>query len=322
MARGDAGAMQLRQTIAVPGSITAMDAHLVRAGKYQHVVVGIHGENGSELLLYAGAHDGLSLQSRFSLTQDATAFAFGNLDGDAVTDILVLAGGQVSILHGGSQTLEPVSVSYTVSSIALGRFLPDRSSLAQMALLSSDGSVHILAHSNIDSRPLTATELSARSRVDGLHSAKAVAPVQQNAIWKEVDRVPGAANFSSGQAPQMFRTRISDNATDDVMLLGASGLSVVTHPDHNPLVGQVIDRSDLAADVVAAVPARVNIDGRPGVVFVQRGDTSPHAMMPLPDPTFYVNKFTDPTPTSPISNACNNTSATDTSSPAVCAKPS
>src|SRR5271155_4316409 len=37
-------------------------------------------------------------------------------------------------------------------------------------------------------------------------------------------------------------------------------------------------------------------------------------MMPLPDPTFFVNRTDDPTPTSPISSACNNVSASDNSS--------
>jgi hypothetical protein len=59
---------------------------------------------------------------------------------------------------------------------------------------------------------------------------------------------------------------------------------------------------------------RINIDGRPGFIALHKGDSAPSMMMPIPDPTFFVNKTTDPVPTSPIANACNNVSNVDLSS--------
>ena len=54
-----------------------------------------------------------------------------------------------------------------------------------------------------------------------------------------------------------------------------------------------------------ALPVRINIDGRPGVMSIHQGEAAPSMMMPLPDPTFTVNRTDDPIPISPIANACN-----------------
>ena len=102
----------------------------------------------------------------------------------------------------------------------------------------------------------------------------------------------------------MFRTRISSNGADDLAFMSASKLSVLAHLDADPRTGIVIDRTDLAADVAAAMPVRVNIDGRPGIVFVPRGETAPQAMMPLPDPTFTVNTTSDTVDKNPGDGVC------------------
>src|SRR5262249_25006017 len=65
---------------------------------------------------------------------------------------------------------------------------------------------------------------------------------------------------------------------------------------------------------VGALPMRINVDGRPGVVAIHQGQAAPSALMPLPDPTVFVNRTDDPAPTSPIANACNNVSFADQSS--------
>src|SRR5438270_13710292 len=44
---------------------------------------------------------------------------------------------------------------------------------------------------------------------------------------------------------------------------------------------------------VTALSARVNIDGRPGVILLHDSHVAPFVMMPLPDPTFTVNTTAD-----------------------------
>jgi len=315
LSRDDSGAMQVQQTIAVPGSITAMDVHDLSRAKYYSLVVGVHTASGPQLLIFQGAHEGLTQAGAFPLGADASSFASGDLDGDGVPDLVVIAGAAVSVLHSGSQALQPIATPYGVSRAALGRFLHDRSPVLQMALLATDGSLHIMARQGFDSTPYTTQEMNAHkmARIAAQRAGKR-GPLQlaQSAAatmvtaWKEVenDSAVGVPD-GSGKTPLMFRTRVTNNGADDLMLLSAAKLTTVSHPSSQPNQAQVEDRTDLGADAVAALPARVNIDARPGVVYVSRGATAHFIITPLASQTFNVNSTAD----SLTANACHNNAA-------------
>src|SRR5262249_23506103 len=117
--------------------------------------------------------------------------------------------------------------------------------------------------------------------------------------WRIVESFPGAASMGPGQLPVLFRTRASSNGADDGMVLNAfSGqLVLVSHPDSQPgaqtfLPGQVSLRP-YSGTPVAALPIRINVDGRPGVMAIHQGEIAPSMIMPIPDPTFTVNRFDD-----------------------------
>ncbi len=313
VARGASGKMEVAQSIPSSGAITALSAHQLLPGKYAQVLVGARGPNGPELDIYTGSNEGLSKVSSFALAGDATAFASGNLDGDSSPDVLVLAGGALSILHGGSQTLEPVRVPYTVSSAVLGRFLFDRSGLAQMALLATDGSVHILTQDSLDARPFTADEALALKLATHQKSTQPL-PAQREVAWKEMESYPAAGTAdASGKLPSMFRTRLTNNGADDVLLLSAARLSLVVHSDVNPGSGVVIDRPDLGVSAAAMLPTRVNFDSRPGLVYVKSGQMTPF-IQAAASTTFFPNEFDDPPTPTNLSTVCKNTSNTDMSS--------
>lgn len=309
VARGASGLLDLEQTIQVPGQITALASHGLRATKYENVVVGIHNDQGSQLLLYTGSADGLTLEASFALDHDATAFAFGKMDADPVSSVLVIAGGQPSILHTGRQTVEPLTLPFHVVAAELGHFLPDRVSLHQIALLSDDGTLHIWAHSNINTTPVTAAELAGRSRMRDAHGSKPIvqpAFMRQPIVWKEMESVPNAGPAgSAGRAPIMFRTRVSNSPMDDVLFMGSTKLSVVAHAFQAAPAAVQTDRWDLASDAVAAIPTRTNIDGRLGVVFVRRGGLTPEVLNPATNATYTVNRSDDPPASSgSISSYC------------------
>ena len=308
LARSASGKLELQQTIATAGPITGLASHNLKSGKYWQLAAGVRAPSGPRLVIYTGTYDGLSQTDSIPLAGDATAFASGNLDGDGVSDLLVVAGGQPAVLHGRSHRLDPVNVPYTVTAAALGNFVFDRDPLLQMALLSSDGSVHILARDGFNATPFTLAQMHDMRRRAALaqHSKAVVPPLSERSVtWKEIESHPGLGVASeAGHPPVMFRMRISSNGADDLALIGPSGISVLSHPDSSPTVGMVLNRSDLGADAAAALPVRVNIDARPGVVYVPRGETEPYAMMPLPDPTFTVNTTSDLV--SSNANACLN----------------
>ncbi len=312
LSRGDTGAIEEVQTLTVSGSITGMDVHQLSTAKFSQLTVGVKTASGPHLVIYTGSHAGVSETGNFVLASDATSFVSGNLDGDPVPDLLVVAGGQISILHGATQVLEPVSVPFPVSSAALGRFLQDRSPLLQMALLATDGSLHIMAQSGFDSTPYSLQEMQTRRqnqittmRQRNGRQLNATATLQRAVTWKEVESTSGVgAPDASGRTPIMFRARVSNNGADDLVFMSSSGLSVFSHPTSQPFGGVISDRTDLGADAVAALPARVNIDARPGVAYVRRGQTALDIVNAQAGAAFTVNRTDDPAVPGSLTSVC------------------
>ena len=304
LSRGTDGSFGIQQAIDLPGSITAVSAfQLDTQSSYSQVVVGIHAVDGPGLLIYSGASSGLALARQIALDADAKSFAFGALDGDAYPDVAILAGTSLSILHGRdllteSVHLQFVPVSASAIQVALGAFIPDRDSRLQMAVLAADGSVHFLAHKEFDPRPFTAAELREFTQQQAVPRRNALGD-----DWKEIETVPAAAAFDPAHSPLFMRTRVSGQGADDVLLIdtAAARITAIAHPkaldnDGTFAPGMLLSRTDALRDVVAALPMRVNVDGRPGLVLLKHGQAQPSVMMPLPDPTFTVNRTDDITP--------------------------
>ncbi|HEY2499791.1 MAG TPA: hypothetical protein VGK24_22240 [Candidatus Angelobacter sp.] len=301
------------QTVALSGGVTAMASqNLLRSLAYSNLVVGIATPQSASLQVFSGTDSGLSPPAVFPLQAAATNILFGDF-GDSFTDTAFLSGGNVFILHSSNFQMEALSLPVNASAMALGSFIFDRQGGLQIALLSSEGTLHIAAHTEFDPRPLTAEEHQARLHAARRGFGNPLDPprtLPQNG-FKIVESIASAAPFSSGQLPVLFRTRISDHGSDDVMVLNPSmgQMAVISHPDvvagdTNFKPAQVSTRP-YSGSPVAALPMRTNIDNRPGIVALHHGQLEPAIMQPLPDPTFTVNRTDDPAPVSPISNACN-----------------
>ena len=187
---------------------------------------------------------------------------------------------------------------------ALGSFIFDRSGGIQIAVLAPDGSVQIAARSEFDPRTYTVEEFGAIRQAKVLHQAPPVGPLATFPVngWKIVDTFPGVGTLAAGQTPVFFRTRVSSNGADDIMWLNAgnSQMAVISHPDVQPgaqtfAPGQVSIKP-YTGSPINALPLRINIDGRPGVLAIHQGEAAPSMLMPIPDPTFFVNRTDDPTP--------------------------
>ena len=302
------------QTVNLPGGATAMlGGYLGRANGFNQIVVGINGRSGAELAIFNGGQDGLDPVAAFPLSGAASNLNFGDF-GDGSNDLAFLAGGKVQILRSSTMKLQQVSLPITASALTVGNFVIDRVPGLQLALLTADGTIHIAAHNEFDPRAYTSDELKAlhppeilRGDSNPLLPAK-VFPANG---WKIVEDINAAATFAAGQPPVLFRTRISDHQMDDVMVLnGSTGqLVVVAHPDVAPgaqtFTPAVLSARPYGGTPLAAISTRINIDGRPGVLAIHQGEGAPSMLMPLPDPTFTVNRNDDPAPVSPIANACN-----------------
>ncbi len=294
------------QAINLDGAVTAVSSgKLGRAGLAGDLIVGITGQTGSSLLVYQGATKGLRLVGTYSVGGPVSSIAFGNLTGHAGADAAIVAGGELWILGSASRQLEKVALPVTASAVVTGSFIYDRAGRTQMALLGADGSVYIVVRSGIDSRPLSNDERRQvfLAAVRGLPS-----PVVPASNPNEGWMVAESFALHASQQSVLLRTRISSNAADDVMVLnGAAGqMAVISHPNlpqgANTFVAGEVSRRSYSGSPIAAVSMHVNIDGRPGVVALNRGESAPSVMMPLPDPVFNVNTTADVV----VANACAN----------------
>lgn len=304
------------QTVTLADGVTAL-----AAGEFgrSHSVLMVGGSHS--LGLYVPSPQGLTALASYPAAAPVSNIQFGEL-GDPGPDVAFLSGGQIQILRSSNMQLTTVVLPVSVGAFALGTFLSDRNPGSQIALLAADGSIQFAVRNEFDPRPYTSAELvlikqaAPRGRPNPLLPTKSF-PVNG---WKIAESFPGVGSVGGGQTPVFFRTRVSNHGADDVMMLNpfAGQLVVISHPDlpqgaSTFLPGQVSLRP-YTGTPIDALPMRVNVDGRPGVVALHQGEVAPSLIEPIPDPTFFVNTTLDPTPTSPITNACNNTSFTDISS--------
>jgi uncharacterized repeat protein (TIGR01451 family) len=277
--------------------------------------------NGFALSVFRVSNGALSVLGTYPLSSAASNIEFGNL-GDNGRDAVFLSSGQVNILRASTMQVETVSLPTYAVALALGAFIYDRSGGTQIALLAPDGSVQIAARNEFDPHPYTSEEFNSIRQAKVRHETPPLGPVASFPAngWKIVESLPSAGSVDPKQSQAFFHTRVSSNGADDILWLNGSAgqMVVISHADlqlgaSTFIPGQVSIRP-YNGSPVAGLPMRINVDGRPGVVALHQGAVAPWMLMPIPDPTFFVNRLDDPLPTAPIVNACNNVSNVDVSS--------
>ncbi|HEX4602660.1 MAG TPA: hypothetical protein VH724_01580, partial [Candidatus Angelobacter sp.] len=306
------------QTVALPGGVTALAAgEFGASGQFTTVLVGTKGVGKSfSMVALAGSFGGLAVKGTFPVSAAPSSIDFANFGGTG-RDAAFLAGGQIFVLRSSSMQVVPVSLPVSARAFALGSFIFDRSGGTQIALLAADGSVQIAARSEFDPRSYTVEEFGAIRQAKVLHEAPPLGPLATfPTAWKIVDTFPGVGTLAAGQTPVFFRTRVSSNGGDDIMWLNAgnSQMAVISHPDVQPgaqtfAPGQVSIKP-YNGSPINALPLRINIDGRPGVLAIHQGEAAPSMLMPIPDPTFFPNRFDDIAPRG-IALTCLNPVAAD-----------
>jgi uncharacterized repeat protein (TIGR01451 family) len=300
------------QAFALPGGVNTLAAGRFGNIHQATLVVGLSGPGKNfSLALYAGSARGFSSLGAVSFSGPASNILFGDF-GDSGIDIAFLSSGKVQIVRPNLQ-LTTVSLPRSVSAFALGSFVYDRSGGLQIAALTENGSIQVVARSDFDPRVYTVSEFQAirRAKINHLPPPAFVPLRSFPTGWQTVESLPGVGSIGAGQTPVLLQTRISINGADDIMWLNAGNgqMAVISHADGQPgaqtfLPGQVSIKP-YTGTPLAALSLRTNIDSRPGVIALHQGQISPSLSMPIPDPTFTVNRTDDPTPVSPITNACN-----------------
>ncbi len=296
-------------SITVPGNITALTAYRPGAPFLGEViVVGYKSRLGSHLSIVSFGRTGLKIEATYALPGAATAFSVANLDDDLVPDTAIAAGGQLLVLHGrnainGGGRLEVLPVD-GIETVTSGEFLFDRHGLTQLAALTSDGDVLILAHQGIDSRPFTPREIAGtRNHRQGSPTLAQLAGDIANEPWTvvETDAQAGAHPFGS-ETPILLRSR-SGSGSDDLVVLDASQQQRVTihHPSGTAKTLSSIAARTVAADLrssdelAGAVSVRTSADGRPGLAMLRKNSPTPEFTVPSAGNTFLVNTTADNT---------------------------
>jgi len=283
------GVFTVAQSLSLPGgaAVTALGAGKIGAiGQPDSVLIGVQGPQQPLLLLYRSSAAGMVLVNTYALPAPAMAFAFGDLDGHLVPDAAaVIAGGQLLMLHSGrpeaSPALAPISLPFSVSAMALGSFAFDRNRRLQMALLSPDGALHIMAPNGFKGDPWTPEELETLRQVRLGKSPSPFHPTSNNhqEEWKEVESFSGLAPFdSAGRLPLLLRTRSGGGGGDVITVFNrdADQTAVISHPYARHGVaefarGQTVVRTGSTRAIVAAVPMRLNVGATSGVLAISGG---------------------------------------------------
>ena len=177
--------------------------------------------------------------------------------------------------------LRQVPLPFSVSAITLGSFLFDRNRRLQMALLSPDGTIHVMAPSGFDSLAWTADDMKMLQQVRLGKTASPFHPLanNQDESWQEIETFRGVAPFSgSSRVPTLVRSRPGGSGGDDLTVFNhdADQTIVVSHgyTQHGVAgfaAGQTQAQSGSARSVVGAVAMRLNAASPSGVLAIRQG---------------------------------------------------
>lgn len=301
-------------SITLPGTITAIGAY--RPGGAilgDALLVGYESKQRAYLAILTLGSTGMRVAATYALPGPATAFAVANLDDDFVPDTAIVAGGRLLVLHGknaiaGGGRLETLPVS-EVEAVATGEFIFDRHAVLQLGAVTSDGDVVILAHRGLDSRPFTPGQILAQRRSQRLNPGSlSLAQLEgdtSNEPWTVVETDPGlGADPAGSTAPIVLRSRVSGAGSDDLVVLNSATQqrTVIRHPGSTASAtieapSELSTQKLVSNSVIAAVPVRVNADGRLGIAMLSTSKLTPEFTVPSPGNTFYVNTTADNTGT-------------------------
>ena len=316
--------LQQPVSIALPGGITALASYrpgMPLAG--EAVIVGYRSGVSGRIGIVSYGATGLTMNASYTVPNAPTMLAVANLDTDFIPDTAIVAGGELLVLHGknaihGGGQLEVLPVN-GAEAVTAGEFLFDRHAQMQLSVVTSSGRVVILAHQGFDPTPYTPQQIVAARHSKVPPSLAQQAGNTGNEPWVEVESHSEVILHPHGSvAPILLRSRQSGSGGDDLVVVDPAGeqRAVISHPATVPSPRSTLSSSFVrsgmmqpgveglspshvavsnlsSGEVVAAIPMRVNADGRQGIVTLNASDPSPEISVPRAGNTFYVNVFTD-----------------------------
>ena len=325
LSEGENGAFGVERRLSLPGVITALATGRDNTSPYADLAVGINSGNGPQVLFYSTTRSVLEeTPVSYALPAEAPSIAIGQLDDKVATDLAVAAGNEALVIHGsGERTptqksaaafyqsqIERISFSSPLANVAIGDFVPDWENRMELAVLSSDGTIHIEARGELNTTPMTDEEMFtlrqkiAAMRERGDFGVADTSPWRrdQSESWSEAQRltVNAPAPEQGFSRPLLVSGNIATALGDELLMVDSSGRQVdVIMNDADAQTGQMksAQRNAVAIDIegtpVAALSMRLGVMGQPGVVVLSQGQTAPILLPAAPLVTFAVTKNTD-----------------------------
>src|SRR5579859_450017 len=309
------GGFGAAQAISLPGAVTALAAgEFNKADGLVDVAVGITGQDGPAILIFDGASGGVTGQPmKYSLTAEATSLAFDSLDNDAFLDLAAAAGDEVIILHGQDQSAgknlasraEHINVGFNIRSLTLGVFTWNRDNKRSMALLSEDGTVHLLQRNDLDTQPFTAEEAAALKR----NATRWWQSRPKHVRWSLAKQLYAGLTTAAGNlgGQLLVASQISPREVNDLLAVDQAGRKInIVRPVDERL--QLQNRAPAGAEAQSAVSlAPISIEGEPTAVLampkkvngerdlivLQSGQAAPISIVNTSAMTITVNRTDD-----------------------------
>jgi uncharacterized repeat protein (TIGR01451 family) len=261
-------------TMELRGEVTALAAgEINRVDGLADLAVSLNSRDGASVVLLAAAEGAWSAAPKsFGLTRAATALEFAHLTRDGLSDLALAAGNELVVLEGSLQSprMTRTTLSFVADSLAVGRFT---NAQEQIALLARDGSVSVASYGG-----------NAESGRRQSNRARTGSGWQVATYFSDA-----SANLESAPARQLLRARVSTNAHDDLLTMHGAQLQFVT----NAAPQRAAATLEGNADLIAALPLRVNASALHGLVLLSRHQPAPLLVQPVPEATFAITSIED-----------------------------
>lgn len=289
------------QKIAVGGTVDAIAAgEIDLPNAAPDLVVAISARSGVSLKIF---RDGIA---NSPTSQDLPAvvsqLAIGNVDDSMMGDVVILAGGKISILHGydpregvpNFSRLEGLDVGAAVQSFALGNFIWDRQGKTELALLQADGTLVIAARGALNTAPFSLAEVRAQRRAQLAAKSSAMKSWQPGigGAWEVRERTADVVSkVLTMHGAVMLRANLAGQAADDLLVVDALSqtLKVLTVEGSQRKTYSVATSS---APVTALTMPTSNFV-LPSLIVLAKGATAPSILPSSPNAIFTVSKTTD-----------------------------
>lgn len=299
------GGFLRRGRVDIGGRVTTMTSgDINRADGLADVIVAIEREKESALLIFEGPNGAAgSLAEEISLPDSVTALGVGQLDGDYTIDLLVAAGRSLYILKGRDRklsqpewvsrsvpppTMEVISISARIVSLAVGDFVPDRDYRFEVAVLDESGTLHLLGEES--------------GQRDG---GERLSP--RGVLLEEQWQSPAPVVPRPGADSHLLAGRVSGLLCEDLLVVSpADGeIRIFSQPtsgqnDHASAPRgtslEAIASLLLGEEVVSVRSYRLNADAISDLVLLRWGETAPTLVMSTAAQTFTVTTTSDSGP--------------------------